>query len=253
MRFASLGSGSGGNALVCCAGGTTLLLDCGFGLAETQLRMGRLGLTMDALNAIVVTHEHSDHVQGVARLARRYSLKVWLTYGTWRMMEERMSGIDVEFIEADISFSIGDLLLYPYTVPHDAREPVQFVLSDGKSRLGVLTDAGRRTPHIESMLTGMDGLVLECNHDRQMLEKSNYPPSLKRRIGGPYGHMDNEEAAQLLAALDTSHLKHLIAAHLSEQNNNPELVRRKLAAVMGCKENWVGVASQVEGFRWREF
>jgi phosphoribosyl 1,2-cyclic phosphodiesterase len=128
-------------------------------------------------------------------------------------------------IDSHEPFSVGDLGIQPFPVPHDAREPVQFVLSDGAARLGVLTDAGHVTSHMVAMLDGCDALVLECNHDAAMLAKGSYPPVLKRRMGGPWGHLDNAAAASLLAQLDMSRLRHVVAAHLSEQNNSPMLAR----------------------------
>jgi len=140
----------------------------------------------------------------------------------------------------------------PFTVPHDAREPVQYVVSDGNARLGVLTDIGVGTAHVERSLSGLDALVLECNYDRDMLWAGAYPKWLKERIAGPFGHLDNRDSARLLGALDRSRLKHVIGAHLSQSNNRPELARAALAGALGCEASWVGVASQDDGFGWRE-
>ena len=252
MRFASLGSGSRGNALVVEAGSTRILLDCGFGLEETSARLGRLGLTPEGLSAVVVTHEHDDHIGGVARLARRYSIPVWLTHGTLTGFEALFAGIgDLHVIDNYRSFAVGDLQVEPFPVPHDAREPAQYVFSDGSRRLGVLTDTGCSTPHIEAMLSGCDALVLECNHDPGMLQASSYPQKLRERIAGRYGHLDNGAAADLLARLDTGRLKHLVAAHLSQENNRPELARAALAGAIGCDPGWVEVADQCTGLGWR--
>lgn len=253
MRFASLGSGSQGNALVVESGATRILLDCGFGLAETVARLGRLGLAPADLSAIVVTHEHDDHIGGVARLARRHGLPVWLTHGTLTGFEALFSGVNaVHIISGYGAFSVGDLQVEPYPVPHDAREPAQFVFGDGARRLGVLTDTGCSTPHIESVLSRCQALVLECNHDLGMLEASSYPPRLRSRIAGRYGHLDNAAAADLLSRLDNSSLQHLVAAHLSQENNRPDLARQALADVMGCAAEWVAVADQSDGLDWRQ-
>jgi phosphoribosyl 1,2-cyclic phosphodiesterase len=253
MRFASLGSGSEGNALVVEAGGTHILLDCGFGIADTTARLARLGLEPADIDAIIVTHEHADHVGGVTRVARRHELPVYLSHGTLTAIGSQRSAIaQITVIDSHTPFSIGDIEVRPYPVPHDAREPIQFVFGDGKSSLGVLTDAGSSTPHIESMLSGVDALVLECNHDINLLENSSYPQSLKRRIAGRLGHMDNAEASRLLAGIDCSRLQHVIAAHLSRQNNTPELARAAVAGALNCEEDWIGVANQAEGFSWRE-
>lgn len=253
MRFALLGSGSEGNALVVQAGATALLMDCGFSVAETAMRLGRLNLEVSQLSGIVVTHEHSDHISGVARLARQHNLPVWLTHGTLREHRKQMGELpNVTEISPHDSFAIGELQVHPYIVPHDAAEPVQYVFSNGVRKLGVLTDAGCGTPHIESMLGGCDALVLECNHDAEMLANGDYPYFLKQRVGGRHGHLNNAEAASLLARLDTGRLQHLVAAHLSRKNNTPELAVAALCGVLGCAPEWIAVATQDEGLAWRE-
>jgi phosphoribosyl 1,2-cyclic phosphodiesterase len=256
VRFASLGSGSGGNALVVEAAGSRLLVDCGLALRDAERRLERLGLLAADLAAIVVTHEHSDHLDGVFPLARRYGLRVYLTHGTLvaagdAAFGEGAPGYGLSVIDSHAPFAVGGIEVHPFPVPHDAREPVQYVLCDGDRRLGVLTDTGAPTRHVQDMLTGCDALVLECNHDPALLANGPYPGWLKTRIGGGYGHLPNHQAAALLASLDRSRLKHLVAAHLSQQNNRPELARAALAAVMGCAEDWIGVAEQDGGFDWR--
>ena len=154
-------------------------------------------------------------------------------------------------IDSHSAFAVGDIEIRPFPVPHDAREPVQFVLSDGQFRLGVLTDTGSPTPHIVDMLKDCDALVLECNHDADLLQGSGYPASVKRRIAGNRGHLENAQAAALLAKIGTRRLQHLVAAHLSEQNNLPALAARALSAAMGCSPEWIGVAGQEAGFDWR--
>ncbi|MFZ2542095.1 MAG: MBL fold metallo-hydrolase [Gallionella sp.] len=253
MRFSSLGSGSEGNALLVAVDQTLVLMDCGFGLRDTVTRLARLGITPEQLGGIVVTHEHGDHIGGVARLARKFNLPVWLTHGTLRSQAKAFAGIEqLHEVDPHQSFTIGDMEIIPYSVPHDAAEPVQFVFSDGARRLAVLTDTGCSTAHIEQTLSGCHALVLECNHDSNMLIKSDYPYSLKQRVGGRFGHLSNQEAADILSALDSSNLQHLIAAHLSRKNNTPELAVRALSSAVGCEESWVGVATQEEGFPWRE-
>lgn len=253
MRFASLGSGSRGNSLVVEAGRSRVLLDCGFAMSETSLRLSRLDLTPESLSAILVTHEHADHVGGVARFARKFQLPVWMTHGTCKgVAENTFAGIELHLIDDHSAFSIGDLHVQPYPVPHDAREPAQYVFSDGARRLGVLTDAGMVTPHIEEILAGCTALVLESNHDKAMLAAGPYPEHLKRRVGGRFGHLDNESAAQLLASLAHSGLQHVVAAHISEKNNTPELAVEGFCRALNCTAEWVGVALQDEGLGWRQ-
>jgi phosphoribosyl 1,2-cyclic phosphodiesterase len=253
MRFASLGSGSKGNALLIEVRNTLILLDCGFGLAEVTTRMSRAGFAPDDLDAIIVTHEHGDHGGGVGKLSARHDIPVYLTRGTFAGMRAEGRAIaGPRFIDAYTRFSIGDIEVTPYTVPHDAREPVQFALSDGAARLGVLTDTGVPTPHIVQALSGVDALVLECNHDVEMLMNGPYPASLKRRVGGRLGHLSNEASAEIVQAMDCTRLQHVLAAHLSEKNNTPELARAALAGALNCAPDWVGIATQEEGFAWRQ-
>jgi phosphoribosyl 1,2-cyclic phosphodiesterase len=251
IGFASLGSGSAGNALLVESGTTCLMIDCGFGQRETLRRLARLERTPENLAGILVTHEHGDHVGGVFPLARRHKLTVWLTYGTYAACESATEGVDVRIIDSHDVFAIGALEIQPYPVPHDAREPVQFVFSDGARRLGLLTDAGEITRHIRDVLSGIDGLILECNHDAAMLASSSYPASLQRRIAGRLGHLENGAAAGLVRDIDASRLQHLVAAHLSEQNNHPSLAVRALAEGLGWAEERIGVACQEIGFAWR--
>lgn len=253
MRFALLGSGSQGNALVVEAAGTRLLLDCGFSSAETVRRLARLGLAPEDLDGILVTHEHDDHIGGVARLARKYRLPVWATPGTLRGLRGLFDDLEsLYFIEGYAPFCVGGIEITPFPVPHDAREPAQYVFGDGARRLGVLTDTGDVTPLMTRMLSGCDGLVLECNHCLDLLSGSDYPHALKQRIAGRNGHLDNASAAALLARLDVSRLKHLVAAHLSEANNRPDLARGALAAALDCAVEWVAVADQASGLDWRD-
>jgi len=256
VRFALLGSGSEGNALIVEAGGTCLMLDCGFGPRECVARLERLGLEPSRLAGIVVTHEHSDHADGVFPLARRLGLPVWMTWGTFSAMRwtEPDAGRDVEvrLVDPDSAFAVAGLEVRPLTVPHDAREPVQYVFGDGARRLGVLTDTGSATAHIEASLSGCDALVLECNHDVDLLMGGEYPPSLKARIAGRWGHLDNAVSAAILAALDRSRLKHVVAAHLSRKNNTPELALAALSSALGCAPEWIAVATQDEGLGWRD-
>ena len=253
IRFASLGSGSQGNALLVDAGKTKVLLDCGFSARITTARLARLGTVPGDLAAIVVTHEHADHVAGVFAFARNYQLTVYLTHGTYVAASKGRATLPVcRLINGHTCFAIGGLEVWPFPVPHDAREPVQYAFRDGQHCLGVLTDSGSITPHIVQVLGACDGLVLECNHDQALLAASSYPVRLKQRIAGRFGHLENGQAAAFLRQVDTRRLQHLVAAHLSQENNRPELAARALASALGCSEDWIAVADQEAGFDWRQ-
>ena len=256
MRFASIGSGSAGNCLVVEQANTRLLLDCGFTPNETVKRLQRLDLMPEQISGILVTHEHDDHAKGAFKFAAEYNVPVWLSHGTLRMCERYIpekADIQINIIDSHTQFSIENIQINPYPVPHDAREPTQFTFSDGSHKLGVLTDAGSSTSHIETILSACDALVLECNHDLHMLENGPYAWALKKRVGSRLGHLDNQSAAALLAKLDNSKLKHIIAAHLSAKNNKAELAKNALSKALNCAQDWIGIAEQTDGFAWRGF
>lgn len=248
LEFASAGSGSRGNATLVRAGTTLVLVDCGFSLSEIERRLARLAVDPGDIAAILVTHEHSDHANGVARLAARHGIPVRASAGTAKsasLMEL------AEPFDSHDPFAIGDLEVTPLIVPHDAAEPTQFIFGDGDARIGLVTDVGHVTPYLCAALAGVDALILESNHDEDMLACGAYPASLKERVGGRYGHLSNAQAASLLGGLEASRLQHLVLAHLSEQNNRPELARASAAAALGCGEEWIGVADQARGLDWR--
>jgi phosphoribosyl 1,2-cyclic phosphodiesterase len=226
------------------------MIDCGFSCRETERRLSRLGLSPADLSALLVTHEHGDHVRGIPLLARKYELPVWISRGTHRMLGDNDIR-HVQYFDGHGDFRIGALQVRPFTVPHDAREPCQFVFEHRAARFGVLTDTGRMTAHILECLDACDALLLECNHDADMLATGPYSAMLKQRVGGPLGHLSNAQAGNLLAQLDCTRLQHLVAAHLSDKNNRPELAQAALAKVLDCETDWIGVAGQETGLDWR--
>ena len=255
MRFCSLGSGSAGNAtLVEARSGTTttrVLIDCGFSLRELQVRLARMGLACDDLDAVFVTHEHGDHIGCAVTLARRHALPVWMSRGTWRAIgQPDLPDSLLRFARDGEPIEVGDLHLRPYTVTHDALEPLQLRLSDGAHHLGVLTDAGSITPHLLASLQHCHALLLECNHDRAMLAGSSYPASLKARIGGRLGHLANDLSAEILTACMNDGLQHVVAAHLSERNNSPALARAALGSACGDAGDAIVIADPLQGFDW---
>ena len=250
MRFASLGSGSEGNALIVQVAQTTVMIDCGFGVKETVNRCARLGLAADCIDAVIITHEHSDHVGGAPRFARRFGVPVWLTFGTLSATEARWEGCTLRGFDSHDAFLVGDIEVLPFPVPHDAREPAQMTLTDGQRRLGVLTDVGETTPHIESSLSDCDALFLEANHCEDMLSRSTYPPRLKERISGRYGHLSNAASAEILKRVASARLQRVVAAHLSRENNRAELAKDIFAAALGGTADDIFVATQDEGLGW---
>lgn len=232
------------------AGDTRVLVDCGFTAREVERRLAAVGVSPADLRAVLVTHEHSDHVRGVVRLAERHALEVWVTPGTWR----QAGGISLPglrlFPGHTAPLAIGDLRVTPFPVPHDAREPCQFLFEAEGNRLGMLTDAGTVTAHIQALLRECDALVLECNHDEGMLRTGPYPRALQTRVGGPFGHLSNRQAADLLDRLPHARLRHLVVAHISEKNNRPELARQALLEVSRDLDLRIQLAGQDEPGPW---
>ena len=240
-------------ALVVESGGTRVLIDCGFGVRGAATRLGRLGLAPSSITAILVTHEHSDHVGGVPAFAARHGIPVWATFGTLAAVSERFEGMArVYGFDSHDRFAIDALEIVPIPVPHDAREPVQYVVGDGAHRVGVLTDLGVSTAHVEASLSGCDALVLECNHDLDDAGERRLSLSAEtadRRTPRPPATTRRPPTSW---RIDASGLKHIVAAHLSQQNNTPELARTALSAALGCAPDWIGIADQAAGFDWRE-
>jgi len=250
MQFASLGSGSRGNCTLVEADGTAILIDCGFSIKETERRLKRLARDMTQISAILVTHEHGDHVRGVASLARKYKLPVWSSRGTAKAAKlEEVSGW--QCIDIHQEFAINNIQIQPVPVPHDAREPCQFVFSDGDWRLGVLTDTGSITPYIAEQYSACDAFILEANHDEEMLANGPYPMSLKQRVGGDYGHLNNRQARDLLNMIDTTRLQYLVASHISDKNNTAELACEKMSEALDMDASWIDIATQDGGLDWR--
>lgn len=251
MKFASLGSGSKGNSTVVRSGRTSILIDCGFNRKHTRLRLQELKSDLSDLDAIVVTHEHSDHAKGVALVCESVKKPFYSTYGTARAAGWLHHPL-WRCIDSHTSFSVNDLEVTPVIVPHDSEEPVQFVVSDGQYKVGALSDLGSVTPHVVEGFSGCHGLLLEANHDVQLLQQGPYPPSLKVRVAGDYGHLNNLQSADLLSRIKWAGMRHIMASHISEKNNHPDIVRQSLAPVLNCSTGEVDLADQGVSSGWRE-
>ncbi|VWX62686.1 Beta-lactamase [Burkholderiales bacterium 8X] len=254
LRFRSLGSGSTGNATLVEArseGRTSrLLIDCGFGIRELDKRLARAGLAASDIDAVFITHEHGDHIGCARNLSKRDRIPVWMSEGTWLANGGHDYEGRLRLARDGMAIDVGELQVRPFTVPHDAREPLQLRCSDGNRTLGVLTDLGHVTPHVIGQLQKVDALLLEFNHDVDLLAASAYPPFLKLRVGGNYGHLSNSAAAEIARTLLHDGLRHVLAAHLSEQNNRPDIVRRLMAEALGGAERDMLTADAAEGSAW---
>lgn len=250
MRVASLGSGSKGNATLIQAQAATLLVDCGFGLKDIEQRLAAKGVSPRELSAILVTHEHGDHLKGAPMLANKYHIPLWASAGTSRFFKRDVPTHQV--INPLQRFDIGDIEVEPVTVPHDASEPTQFVFRSAGLCTGLLTDLGSITEHVKQAYQQCNLLMLECNHDPQMLLDGPYPYSLKKRVGGDYGHLSNQQAVELLNCVDKSTLSHVLISHISEQNNDERLAIEAVESALESSDATILMLSQAQGCEWLE-
>ena len=248
MHLASLGSGSKGNCTVIRSGNTNVVIDCGFSLRQFENRLQGLSLSASDIDAILVTHEHSDHGQGVNRLSQKYQIPLYLTVGSAR----NLNISDFNAISGGQQFQLGDISIQAVTVPHDAAEPVQFIFTDMHTgcRFGMLTDSGHVTSHMIEAYMDLNGLLLEFNYDQHMLENGPYPVSLKQRVASRHGHLSNAQSMQMLQQINSGQLECLIAAHISEKNNSPALVSELLES-LGFDLKPI-LATQQNGFEWMQ-
>jgi len=251
MRFASLGSGSKGNSTVVESDTACVMVDCGFGLRNACTRLERIGKSPEDLTAIIVTHEHSDHWKGIGALSAKYNIPVYLSAGSLKAKEIQSGEALFNCIDSHKDFYVGDVCIKPVPVPHDAREPIQYILSNGKVQLGILSDLGHFTPHVVSSYSKCDALLLECNYDEDMLLDGPYPRFLKDRVSGMYGHLSNRQAADLLLALDLSRLKTLVIGHISAKNNDVSLIKAAIEPLCG-EDIVLSFADQESGSPWME-
>lgn len=271
LRYKNLSSGSTGNATLVEASNSSgkpsrVLVDCGMRLSRLLELLAMAKVLPSEIDAIFITHEHSDHIGCVTQLASRYSIPMWASQGTHTALQDMQNkfrtkqpahsqlvpGFDA-FVRIAVDtclIEVGGLQLKPFTVPHDAREPLQLTCSDGNTKLGILTDLGHPSRHVIEQLAGCNALLLESNHDEEMLSNSKYPAFLKARVGGDFGHLSNAQAADVLRNVMHGNLRHVSAAHLSQQNNHPFLAQNALADVMGCLPSEILAACPEMGTPW---
>ncbi len=224
MEFSVLGSGSGGNAVFVQSGKTAILIDAGFSGKQIAERLKRIGKNIEQVKAVFVTHEHNDHIAGAGVLSRKLKIPVFANAGTYRGCGRKLGKLFVrEEFETGVKLIFEDLLIRSFPISHDTNDPVGFVVDDGRSSLGYLTDTGTITHLMATRLRACDGLVLEFNHDPDMLRTGPYPLELQQRVRSNEGHLANEDAARFLQQICHDKLKTVILAHLSETNNLPQL------------------------------
>lgn len=254
MRCASIGSGSKGNALLVEDQGTTLLLDCGFNLKQLKAGLDKLGKSVEDINAVFITHEHSDHISGLKTLSKNCDAAIYMSFGT-AVASKSLSLPRLNYISDGMKIAIGHFNVTAVTVPHDSREPYQFVISSSveaqqEKTLGVLTDLGSIPPYVADFYKECDALVLEANYDLDMLRVGPYPPSVKNRVASDWGHLSNVQAAEFLTQVNQDKLQWLMAAHVSENNNCVNKVAEEFTSRLADK-NKLHIATQAQGFDWK--
>lgn len=250
MQFASLGSGSKGNATLVSDNETNLIIDCGFSIKEICRRLESLEMQPESIHGVLVTHEHSDHIRGVAPFARRFDVPVYASRGTAQYFNDELQGIQI--INVHQQLSIGTLGITPVPVPHDAREPCQYIFTSKGKRFGVLTDIGSITAHVIESYADCGAILLEFNHDSEMLMNSHYPASVRQRVASDLGHLNNQQAQDLLRTLLPGKLRLVVAGHLSESNNRPDIVNQSLLDVTRDCECEFALAHQNKASCWYE-
>jgi phosphoribosyl 1,2-cyclic phosphodiesterase len=239
-----LASGSKGNAIYISDGFTAILVDAGFSAIEIKRRLKSRGLNPKEINAILVTHEHSDHIQAVGVLSRQLLLPVYVNHRIKNTTFLANTVHEIRTFKSGSAFQINNLMVHPFAVSHDATEPVGFTIGQNGKRLGLATDLGTVTPQVMENLKDCHLLIIEANHDPGMLLNGPYPWPLKQRIQSSSGHLSNQQSKNLLRQLQHRHLQHVILAHLSEINNTPQKVLDEVTRVFTCCTPRLTVASQ---------
>lgn len=256
MRFSVLASGSKGNACYIETDHSRVLVDAGLSCREIIRRLEILGVGPIHLDALIITHEHQDHIRSAGPISRRFNIPVYINESTMQKVEKNLGRITGHMpFDTGHPIKINDITIGTFTKCHDAADPVGLVVSSNGSSLGIITDAGRSTRLLEDRLRGCSALVIEFNHDEVMLEQGPYPLFLKRRIRGPEGHLSNREAGELLKALIHRDLRHVVLAHLSEKNNHPEkalCAANDILAECGMEDIEILISSQDQPVPMRE-
>lgn len=232
LKFCSLYSGSSGNCLFVSSNNTKVLIDCGTSCKKICEGLASIDSSIEDIDAILVTHEHTDHVQSLGMVSKKFNIPVYANLETWNAMEkqkEKITSNNIKIFNNDEDFSLNDLTIHPFSTPHDAANPCGFNIHNGKKKLSIATDLGHMDNNIFSKLENSSFILLESNYEPEMLDASRYPYHLKQRIKSQYGHLSNETAGKTISALMKKDLKQVVLGHLSKENNLPELAYQTVA------------------------
>lgn len=248
LQFTSLGSGSKGNCTVVQHGRTTILVDCGFSRVRTIEKLRSRGVAPEDVDAIVVTHEHSDHISGVRLFANHFDVPVFATSGTFSAIDKLGHTLVNEIVAGDC-IDIGELQVHSVPVPHDAREPTQFIFDNQSVRLGILTDIGVITDHVVEQYSLCNALFVESNHDTDMLWSGNDPQYLKSRVSSDRGHLSNDQAREFIDQVLHERLTTIAIGHISQRNNSVSMLQREYSDLIRARK--VEFATQEYGTSWQ--
>ena len=224
LKISVLASGSSGNSIYVTDGTNSILIDAGLSGKELSKRMKKVGIPSDQIDAILITHEHRDHISGAGVMSRRYNIPIFANQLTWENGAELVGSVSEEnCCVFDEEFMIGNIGIEPFSISHDAADPVGYILHCNNKRIGIATDMGYFTSEIKERLKGLDFILVESNHDLDMLMTGSYPWHLKNRIKGKEGHLSNDDAAALIPQLINGNGPRILLGHLSKDNNNPDL------------------------------
>jgi len=245
LRFSLLGSGSKGNTTLIVSNDAKILIDGGFSLRQLNLRLAAVGQSLEDVDAVFVTHEHSDHVGGLGVLARNVAAPVYMTAGTYESLPPQVGALPrLELFEAGDTIAVKDLRVSSFSVSHDAADPVAYTINANGAKLGLAADLGHPSQLVRSRLAGSHALVLESNYCPDMLRRGDYPPQVQQRIRSRVGHLSNQDMTSLLSDLIHEQLRMVVLVHLSENNNEPELVRAMAARALNGHPAEIVVAMQ---------
>ncbi len=247
MELSVLGSGSRGNSTVITHDGFSLLIDAGFSGRELDERLSKVGRTIQEIKAVLITHDHGDHINGAGVVARNSSAEVYIHKKTEKKLKKRLGKrVEFVFIEPTVSFECGEMKITPFEVPHDAIRAVGYTIEHNGYKVGYATDVGHPSETVIEALLECDTIVLESNHDSEMLQTGPYPPVLKARVSGDDGHLSNDETFEILQKVAHEGLQRVILVHLSDENNDKDIVIASAKEALKEFDTDVVVSSQHE-------
>lgn len=247
LKFCSLYSGSSGNSSLIQSENINILIDAGVSGKKIIDALASINVDIKDISAILITHEHSDHIQSIATLSKKYNIPIYSNKETWNAMKDKKEKISIEnikYFKNDISFTLNGIKILPFSIPHDAANPCGFAISDNESKISIATDIGHMTNSILDNIKDSNFLLLEANYEPDVLKYSSYPLHLKERIASPIGHLSNIEAGKTINYLADFGVKNIMLGHLSNENNFPELAYKSVLEQINDKDLNLNVASR---------